>query len=187
MDEDKKVFVSARDFHLDSFRLARQVWDSGFRPNFLVGLWRGGTPPGIVIQEFFKYKGEEMDHIAIRTERYHGIDKKSDDVKIHGLGYVIDNIHASDRLLIVDDVLDEGVTVEALIAEIKRRARANAPREIKVAVVYYKPGRNKSSVRPDYCIHEDDSWIVFPHELAGLSREEIMDKDPEVAEIVNGD
>lgn len=180
----EKVFVGAEEFYLDSFRLARKVWDSGFRPDFLVGLWRGGTPAGIVIQEFFKYKGVGMDHIAVRTERYSGIDEKVDEVRVHGLGYVIDNVKNTDRLLIVDDVLDEGRTMEFLIEEIKNRARANSPREIKVAVVHYKPNRNKSNVKPDYFIHEDNSWVVFPHEIEGLSDEEMLMKNPEIARIV---
>jgi hypothetical protein len=179
----KKFFINADEFYRDSFKLARQIFDSGFKPNFLIGIWRGGTPPGIVIQEFFKFKGIKTDHIAVRTDRYHGIDEKRENVNIYGLGYVIDNVNSEDNLLIVDDVIDEGITISALIQEIKKRARKNTPK-IKIASVYYKPSRNKTNVKPDYFIHETDKWIVFPHEIEGLSLDELREKDEEIAKIV---
>ena len=51
--------------------------ESGFRPTHLVGIWRGGAPIGIAVQEFFDVHGVECDHITIRTASYTGIDKQS--------------------------------------------------------------------------------------------------------------
>ena len=65
-----KVFISAQQLLEDSFRLAAQVYDSGFRPQFIVGIWRGGAPIGIAVQEFFDYKKVDADHIAVRTSSY---------------------------------------------------------------------------------------------------------------------
>ena len=36
-----KVYISANDLLLDSFRLAEQIFNSGFRPDFIIGVWRG--------------------------------------------------------------------------------------------------------------------------------------------------
>ena len=36
-------YVAADDLLLDSFQLARNIFESGFKPDFLVGLWRGGS------------------------------------------------------------------------------------------------------------------------------------------------
>ena len=38
-----KTLLTADDLLTDSFRLARQVFDSGFRPTHIVGVWRGGA------------------------------------------------------------------------------------------------------------------------------------------------
>jgi len=186
MGEAEKLFIKAEEFNNDSFKLARKIWDDGFKPDFLIGVWRGGTVPGMIIHEFFKYKGKKVDHIAVRTGRYHGIDEKKESVEIYGLGYVIDNLGADDKLLIVDDVFDEGRTVQALLNEIRRRSRRNTPIDIRVATVYYKSNRNKTDIKPDYFVHDTDSWIIFPHELEGLTLEEIEKKNSEIASFVKG-
>ena len=71
----EKTFISAESLLADSYRLAAKVIMSDFRPNFIVGVWRGGTPVGIAVQELFDYYGLHCDHIAIRTSSYYGIDK----------------------------------------------------------------------------------------------------------------
>lgn len=185
MAEKEYCFISAESLQLDSYRLAKQIYDSGFRPSFMVALWRGGTLVGCPVQEFLAYKGVETDHISPRTSRYTGIETAEEIVRIHGLDYIIKRANSSDRLLIVDDVFDKGRTIEALINKLKEESRANTPSEIKVATVYYKPLNNKTSIKPDFYIHETDKWLVFPHELKGLSLDEIAaGKGKEIAELL---
>jgi uncharacterized protein len=47
----EKVFISADSLLRDSLELGLQVVRSAFRPTFLVGVWRGGAPIGITVQE----------------------------------------------------------------------------------------------------------------------------------------
>ena len=37
---------------------------------------------------------------------------------------------------------------------------------------------------PDYYIHETDQWLVFPHELQGLSMDEIRANKPELDSLI---
>ena len=53
------------------------------------------------------------------------------------------------------------------------KMRLNMPRNVRIATPWYKPNNNQTSLKPDYYLHETDKWIVFPHELAGLSMQEI--------------
>ncbi len=168
-----KIFITASSLLQDSFRLAAKVHRSGFRPDFIVGIWRGGTPVGIAIQEYFEYVGVETDHIAVRTSAYVGIGQRSKTIRVHGLHYVIEEANADNSLLVVDDVFDSGHSVEALLAELSSKMRLNMPRNVKIAMPWYKPGSNQTSLKPDFYLHETEKWIVFPHELAGLSFEEI--------------
>ena len=62
-----KQFISANELLLDSFRLAELVYQRGFLPDFIVGVWRGGAPVGIAVQEYLEFMGVHSDHIAIRT------------------------------------------------------------------------------------------------------------------------
>ena len=49
---------------------------------------------------------------------------------------------------------------------------------MKVATVYYKPGKRLVDIKPDFYVHETEKWLVFPHELQGLSEKEILKKKP---------
>ncbi|MFT6583159.1 MAG: hypothetical protein ACJAU6_003610 [Alphaproteobacteria bacterium] len=46
---------------------------------------------------------------------------------------------------------------------------------MKVATVYYKPGKRDVDITPDFFLYETSEWLVFPHELQGLSTQEIRD------------
>ena len=89
-----KIYITATSLLQDSFRLGAQIHQSGFRPDFIVGIWRGGTPVGIAIQEYFEYVGERPDHIAVRTSAYVGIGERSKAIRVHGLHYVIEEANA---------------------------------------------------------------------------------------------
>lgn len=157
---------------------------SGFRPTFIVAIWRGGAPIGIAVQEYLDYRGVHTDHIAIRTSSYTGIDQQSRQVAVHGLSYLIKNVVAEDRLLFVDDVFDTGRTVAAVIDTLREKVRANTPGDIRVAVPYYKPTRSEVSLVPDYYLYETEDWLKYPHSLEGLSLEEIADNRPKIWEIM---
>jgi hypothetical protein len=180
-----KNYISSQSLLEDSFRLASKVFKDGFRPDFIIGIWRGGAPIGIAVQEFFEYKNTPTDHIAVRTSSYYGINQQSKEIKVHGLHYLIENANAGDSLLIVDDVFDSGRSVEALIKQIEVLMRLNTPKEIRIATPWYKPANNKTSIVPDYYVNESDEWLVFPHELAGLSKEEIIEGKSELANILD--
>lgn len=173
-----KQFITATQLLEDAFRLGLQILDSGFRPTFIVGVWRGGTPVGIAVQELLDYFGVHTDHIAIRTSLYRGIEEREESTRVHGLQYVTDQIDADDGLLIVDDVFDTGLSIAAVIDHLTARARRNTPRDLRIATTYYKPRNNRTSRVPDYWVHETDRWLVFPHELHGLTADEILENKP---------
>ena len=174
----EKIYIGAQDLLLDSFRLGLEIYRSGFRPDFIVGIWRGGTPVGIAVQEILDRQGVKSDHIAIRTTSYTGIGQRNKEVRVHGLGYMIRNINAEDSLLIVDDVFDTGLSIQAVIATLRQRARRNTPQDIRIATPWFKPANNRTDMVPDYYVHETDRWLVFPHELDGLTREEMLENKP---------
>ncbi len=169
-----KTYISAQSLLEDSFRLGMQILDSGFRPSFIVGVWRGGTPVGIAVQELLDFFDVKTDHIAIRTSFYRGIARTGSRIRVHGMQYIIDNVNADQSLLIVDDVFDTGLSIDAVISHLRRKARRNAPTDTRIATVYFKPGNNRTERVPDYYVHETERWLVFPHELHGLTREEIL-------------
>jgi len=182
----EKQYIKAQDLLDDSFRLGLKVLGSGFKPDFIVGIWRGGTPVGIAVQELFEHFGIATDHIAIRTSSYEGIEQRGKNIRVHGLNYIVKNADAGHSLLIVDDVYDTGLSIKAIIDSLNRLSRCNTPHDIRVATVFFKPGNNRTERPPDYYIHATDRWLVFPHELKGLSPEEIALHKPEIARVIQG-
>ena len=136
------------------------------------------------MQELFDVLGVESDHIAIRTSYYSSIGQRNDKVQVYGLSYLIKKLESEDSLLIVDDVFDTGNSINQIIIDIQTACKKNTP-EIRIATPYFKPAQNKTNRNPDYFLHETDKWLVFPHELEGLSGEEIANNKPELKALLD--
>lgn len=176
----KKTFINAQDLLHDSFLLAKQVFDSNFQPDFIIGVWRGGAPVGIAIQEYFEYAGIKADHIAIKTSSYTGIDQQNKTIRVDSVEYLLNNIDNNSRILIVDDVFDSGKSIRAILERLKQEMQDNYPKTIKVACPWFKPARNQTDLMPDYHVHETNDWLVFPHEVIGLSIAELKQGKSEI-------
>jgi len=180
----QKRYIQAQQLLEDSYRLAWDIFQSGYRPNYIVGVWRGGAPIGIAVQEFLDVLGVESGHIAIRTSSYTGIAERSKKVQVHGLSYIIRQLESEDSLLIVDDVHDTGLSIQQAIDDLKKACKKNTP-NIRIATPYYKPKNNKTGNAPDYFLYETDEWLVFPHELHGLTVDEIRQHKPELTDLID--
>ena len=184
-----KRFIAANDLLLDSFQLAANICQAGFKPDFLVGLWRGGSAVGIAVQEGLDYFGIKTDHIAIRTS-YTGLSDysqmvdKADGIRVHGLQYLLENLSNEHSLLIVDDVYSTGSSVNAVIQTLSKKTRRNLPHDIRIASVWYRP-TDRTIRPPDYFVHETSDWLILPYELSGLSIEELHTHKPELAGIID--
>ena len=184
-----KRFIAADDLLLDSFQLAANIFQADFKPDFLVGLWRGGSAVGIAVQEGLDYFGIKTDHIAIRTS-YTGLSDyskmvdKADGIRVHGLQYLLENLCSEHSLLIVDDVYSTGSSVNAVIETLSRKTRRNLPKDIRIATVWYRP-TDRTIRPPDYFVHETNDWLILPYELSGLSIEELRAHKPELAGIID--
>jgi len=182
-------FIAADDLLRDSFQLAANIFEAGFKPDFLVGLWRGGSGVGIAVQEGLDYFGVKTDHIAIRTSytgarNYSQMVSKADSIRVHGLQYLLENLCAHHSMLIVDDVYSTGSSVSAVINQLTRKTRRNLPHDIRVASVWYRPSEKTLRV-PEYFVHETRDWLVLPYELSGFSIDELQQNRPELTGLLN--
>ena len=184
-----RKIIAANDLLLDSFQLAANIVDAGFQPDFLVGLWRGGSAVGIAVQEGLDHFGISTDHIGIRTS-YRGLDSysqmvdKAESIRVHGLQYLLENLSAEHSLLIIDDVYSTGSSVNAVIQQLTRKTRRNLPHDIRIGTVWYRPS-DRTVRKPDYFVHQTDEWLILPYELSGMSIDELRGERPELAGIVD--
>jgi len=173
-----KYIVEFDSFLLDSFKLANEIYKSGYRPDKIIGLWRGGAIPTLAVDELFRFNKINIPCYPLKTEAYSGnhLNKK---VKIFGIRDLLKNTGKNSKLLIVDDVLDTGSSLEKVVRRLSKKTK-----NIKIATIYYKPKMNKSNLVPDFYLYQKNMWIVFPHELEGLTLDEVRDKDERLHKIL---
>ncbi len=180
----KKNFLDEETLILDSFRLGVQIFASGFRPTFIVGLWRGGSSVGIYVQECLQTLGVEANHISLRTSyrgqpSYHAMVAAAEtEIRVHGTKYLLENLNADDALLLVDDVFSTGKSMAAVISRLKRHLKRNMPAQVRIATLWERPSFRTVAIRPDFVQHRTEDWLVFPYEISGLSLAEIRQHKP---------
>lgn len=179
----KKIFIDGNSLQIDSFKLASLVWYDNYRPTVMVIIGRGGAPIGIALHEFFWYQGWEASLAIVKSGAYVGLERKGKG-RIEGVSELVSHLSPDDRLLLVDDVFDTGLTIQQIIELIKKISGTKVPAEIRIATLYYKPYRCSSGLKPHYYLKETDSWLVFPHELCGLTLKEIKEKGEAIRSIV---
>jgi uncharacterized protein len=174
----EKEYIRADDLVRDAFSLAHRIYESGYVPDVLLVLWRGGTPVGIVVHEFLLYKGIDTYHTVVKAVSYQGIGRRVAP-QLESFDSVLGAIDDGAHVLVIDDIFDTGCTVR----EVYRRLTARTT-NVKVATLYVKAGANQTEIVPDFHLRKTSKWIVFPHELMDLTREEIMQKDPFVHDLL---
>lgn len=188
------LHIDPDQFLLDSFRLGKKVYETGFRPRHAISIWRGGTPVGLGVDTYFKCQGLRINHTTIATESYSGINERGD-VRIKGLEHLIKVVCPEDPLLIIDDVYESGRTIESIVRTLREQARANAPEDIVIATVHSKPEKHEYRELPLVALEElpGNVWIDYPHELADLvvdddpDDQRIRSKDEEIWNIIRSD
>lgn len=182
----EKQFTTPDQLRSDSIKLGEKVIKDGFIPDYLVAVWRGGAGIGLYIHELLKYVYRTpVDHIAIRTSRYLNPTTTLSEVQVHNLGYLVERLKSNSKVLLVDDVYDSGLSLKAVIDTLQEKLGPEMSTDVRIATVDYKPQNNKTNRTPDYYVNITDSWLVYPHELDGLTIEEIANNmSPEIATIV---
>ena len=177
---NEKHYINATEYLHDNWKLAAMVRKSGWRPDFLVGLWRGGAPVAVTIHEFLKVTGWGVQHIPLKCASYTGIGENNGEVVFTHGDIVFGMFRKGDKVLVIDDVFDTGKTAAAV-----KKKMDEIGAEMRLACVYWKPQKNITSLKPDFFVKDVGlDWIVFPHEIDGLTKDEIVEKDPSLAELM---
>jgi len=189
----KKKFLDEDTLILDSFKLGVKIFESGFKPTFIVGLWRGGSSVGIYVQECLQTLGLETNHISLRTS-YRGqpyyqqmAASPVTDIRVHGTQFLTENLNADDSLLIVDDVFSTGKNIDAVIKRLNQRLKRNMPSEVKIATLWQRQSYRAVDIKPDFILHQTEDWLVFPYEMSGLSLVEIRQHKPFLVPLIKSD
>jgi hypothetical protein len=152
--------------------LANRIHDSGYQPDIVVAIARGGYVPARLLCDHLDIYNLTSMRISHYTS---GIDKS----EVARLSMPLNTDVRGLRVLLVDDVDDTGDTLQLALEHIY----AFSPAEIKTAVLHHK---HISSVVPDFYAQKVISWrwLTYPwaviEDVRGFIRK--MDPQPETAE-----
>jgi len=130
--------------------LAIRIKESGFKPDLIVGVSRGGWAPGRILSDLLA-----NTHTAnIKIEFYVGINKTA---RKPIVTQPISEDISRKKILVVDDVADTGESLLVALDHVYERGAG----EVKTVTVYHKP---HSRLKPDFFAETTSNWIVFPWE-----------------------
>ncbi|PZT99097.1 MAG: phosphoribosyltransferase [Gordonia sp. (in: high G+C Gram-positive bacteria)] len=136
-------------FGAASRELAQTVADSGFAPDVVLGIARGGLVPAGALA----YALDCKSLFTMNVEFYTGVGTTLDEPVI--LPPILDATELDGlTVLVVDDVADSGKTLELVHTFCRNHAS-----EVQTAVLYEKPA---SVIKADYTWRYTDRWINFP-------------------------
>ena len=150
----KCYFVSWDKAYRLGRKIARKIKKSGFIPDLVIGVARGGLVPARIVCDFLHQK----DLTSLKAEHW-GIASTLGNARIkYPLPEEIDI--SGKRILVVDDVADTGETYQVIVKHILERS----PSEVRTAVLQYK---TCSTFKPDYWGEKHDAWkwIIYPWAL----------------------
>ena len=163
--EVKLLHLSWGDVQRLAEEVAERVRGSGFRPDVVVAVSRGGFDPARIL----------CDQLSVRRLASLQIEYYTDVNRRRGAPEVVFPLNADVsglRVLVVDDVSDSGDSLRAA----KDHVLGRGALEVRVATLHVKPW---SRFRPDYYAEEVDAWVVYPWEpretlisMAGMLRDE---------------
>jgi len=131
--------------------LAEKIRKSGFKPDVIVGVSRGGWPPARVLSDLLS----NSNLANVRAEFYLGVAETKGEPS---LTQPVSIGVSGKKVLVVDEVADTGKSLKLVIKHIFERGA----KEVRIAAVYYKPW---SVVKPDFYDRETSCWVVFPWEV----------------------
>lgn len=146
---DQKEILTWEGFGTAQRELAQQIADSGFTPDIIIAVARGGLLPAGALSYSLGVKLSD----AINVEFYTDVQETLPDPVL--LEPLLDTESISNKkLLVVDDVADSGRTLHLVLNLLKQHGA-----EVRSAVLY---GKSRSEIAPDYVWKHTDEWIVFP-------------------------
>ena len=140
----EKIYYSYDMFKIDALELSFLCKD--FASDAILGIARGG----LTLSHFMSQALSQRNVFTLNTISYDGRIQK-DNVEV----FNIPSLEKFRKVLIVDDIIDSGKTIEKVMTLLKN---SHPNIEFKVASLFYK---EDALVRPDFTINKADKWIDF--------------------------
>ena len=171
---EKKLIIKFDEYLETVEKLALDV-NKKFKPTVLVGIMRGAAPIIDILSRIFKLP---TAYIVIQSYSGNGLEDKQGDLVFARDISSIARQKDFERVLLVDDLSDTGLTLNKSIDWLKSYDPIKGYiKDIRTACLWKK---KSSKFNPDFCPIklDDDPWIVQPTEhYEELSINEIVEKN----------
>jgi len=145
------LILTWEDVYNLTLRLSERVVESGFKPDVVVGIARGGWIPARVLSDVLY--ADSLQNI--RIEYYSDVGQKGREPKIT---QPITGSMEGKSILLVDEVADTGDS----LYHAKQHVQSLGAGDVKTAVLHWKPW---SRIKPDFYMVQTERWTVYPWEL----------------------
>lgn len=144
------LILSWQEVYNLTLRLSERIVQSGFKPDIIVGIARGGWIPARILSDVLY--AETLQNI--RIEYYSDVGVKGKEPKIT---QPLSGTLKGKNVLLVDEVADTGDSLYTAVDHVKELGASG----IRSAVLHLKP---TSCVIPDFYIIKTKAWTVYPWE-----------------------
>jgi hypoxanthine phosphoribosyltransferase len=135
---------------------SERICTSGFRPDIIVGVCRGGWIPARVLSDLL----DNPNLANVGAESYLGVSKSKEPV----LTQCVSTDVKCKKVLVVDEIADSGKSLQLIIHHLQ----SQGAQEIKTATLYYKP---TCAIKPDFYEKETLNWVIFPWDTKEVLQE----------------
>lgn len=150
MTNERYLHLTWMDVQRLSEKLADQIAESGFRPDIIVAVSRGGFDPARILSDELNIRSLA----SLQVIYYAGINERNDKPQVK---YPLNADISGLNVLVVDDVADSGNSLKV----VKEYIDSLGPREVRMATLHHKPW---STFEPDFYAESVDKWIIYPWE-----------------------
>ncbi len=133
-----------------ALKLATRVRRSGYHPDVIVGVSRGGWPPARIMSDLLE--NQNLANMKVVFYRDIGLRNKRPVITQPVTSRV-----KGKRVLVVDDVSDTGHSLRVVYRHLIERGAS----KVKVCTLYLKPG---SVFIPQFYVKKTTKWVIFPWE-----------------------
>lgn len=150
MTNERYLHLTWMDVQRLSEKLADQIAETGFRPDIIVAVSRGGFDPARILSDELNIRSLA----SLQVIYYAGVNERNDKPQVK---YPLNADIAGLNVLVVDDVADSGNSLKVVKEYVERLG----PREVRIATLHHKPW---STFEPDFFAESADKWIIYPWE-----------------------
>jgi uncharacterized protein len=160
----KQTYINFEEYCGHVAELCREIYLSNWRPDYVVGITRGGLLPATMISHYLKIPMYSLK-VSLRDDS---------DLPESNL-WMAEDAYNGKNILIVDDMNDSGATLKWIMNDWRASCMPNDPRwkddiwgyNLRTAVIVDNVTSEFREI--DYSSlevnkHEDPQWIVFPYE-----------------------